>query len=117
MKLLTLLLTGLLYLSPVTARADSAESPGYAGPVTEDRVAPEEPTLGEQKAGPADPEQNGCEFSDLVGQKADAIDKTRFGDRTVRTLSPGQAVTMEYMMGRVNLQVDDAGVIIAVTCG
>ena len=25
--------------------------------------------------------------------------------------------TMEYMMGRINLQVDDAGIIVAVTCG
>ena len=41
----------------------------------------------------------GCEFSHLVGKK------------------PGQMVTMEYLEGRINLQVDDAGVITAVTCG
>ena len=119
MKLFALMIAGLLCLSG-TARADSADAggaPGYAGPVTEDRIAPEEPTLGEQKAGPTDPEENGCEFTDLVGQAAAEVDKSRFGDRTVRTLKPGQPVTMEYMMGRINLQVDDAGIIVAVTCG
>ncbi len=110
MKLFALMIVGLLYLSG-TARADSAEAggaPGYAGPVTEDRVAPEEPTQ---------PEQTACDFTDLVGQKADEIDRSRFGDRVVRTLTPGQMVAMEYLAGRVNLQVDDAGIIVAVTCG
>lgn len=39
------------------------------------------------------------------------------GAETVRTIRPGQAVTMEYSAGRLNLQLDGAEAIIAVTCG
>ena len=36
---------------------------------------------------------------------------------SVRTIRPGQAVTMEFSAGRLNLQLDDANMIVAVTCG
>jgi hypothetical protein len=63
------------------------------------------------------PAATGCEFSHLVGKKDTEIDRTEFGDRVVRSLKPGQMITMEYLEGRINLQVDDDGVIVAVTCG
>ena len=62
-------------------------------------------------------EQPSCEFPHLIGKKDTEIDRSQFGDRVVRSLKPGQMVTMEYLEGRINLQVDDAGVITAVTCG
>lgn len=68
---------------------------------------------GEQDA----PAPTSCDFGHLIGKKDTEIDRTEFGDRVVRSLKPGQMVTMEYLEGRINLQVDDAGVITAVTCG
>ncbi len=39
------------------------------------------------------------------------------GAQTARTLKPGQAVTMEFNAARLNLDVDDKGVVTAVRCG
>ncbi len=39
------------------------------------------------------------------------------GARIARTLKPGQMVTMEYIEGRLNIDVDAANVIIGVRCG
>lgn len=36
---------------------------------------------------------------------------------TVRVLKPGQMVTMEFIVGRLNIDVDDANVIINMRCG
>lgn len=36
---------------------------------------------------------------------------------SVRTIRPGQVVTMEFTAGRLNLQLDEANTIVAVTCG
>ncbi len=36
---------------------------------------------------------------------------------SVRTIRPGQAVTMEYLAGRLNLQLDAAGTITTIRCG
>lgn len=63
------------------------------------------------------PEADECNYSALVGQKESEIDRSIFKGKTVRILKPGAMVTMEYMFGRVNLQVDDSGTIVAVTCG
>jgi hypothetical protein len=35
----------------------------------------------------------------------------------VRTIRPGQVVTMEFLAGRLNLELDAADVITAITCG
>ncbi len=39
------------------------------------------------------------------------------GADSVRTLKPGQMVTMEYLAGRLNLYLDDAGKIERIGCG
>lgn len=39
------------------------------------------------------------------------------GAETARTLKPGQMVTMEFNANRLNLDVDDAGVVTAIRCG
>lgn len=39
------------------------------------------------------------------------------GADVVRTLSPGQVVTMEYREGRLNLHIDAARTISRITCG
>ncbi|MBS7459023.1 Elastase inhibitor AFLEI Flags: Precursor [Coralloluteibacterium stylophorae] len=58
---------------------------------------------------------------ELVGRVADDSvleqARTTANADTARILHPGQAVTMEYNGARLNLQVDDDGVIQAVRCG
>lgn len=126
MKFSLLLATACLALSfPVAAQADGALMDRIAPDVPQDgsNVSPGSAPAGEPgDAGPADaaepqPVVNTCAYNDLIGKRAESIDKSRFGDKFVRTLKPGQMVTMEYREDRVNLQVDDAGIIVGVTCG
>lgn len=66
-------------------------------------------------------------FKSLVGQplsdRADVIDRweayhgQRAGNRAVRFLNPGDAMTMDYIETRLNVFLDDAGVVEKVTCG
>ncbi|RZA29351.1 MAG: Elastase inhibitor AFLEI Flags: Precursor [Lysobacteraceae bacterium] len=39
------------------------------------------------------------------------------GAATARTLKPGQAMTMEFNGNRLNLEVDQAGLVTAIRCG
>lgn len=57
------------------------------------------------------------DYKDLVGQKAEDVDRSVFGNTIfVRILKPNQMVTMEYREDRVNLNVDENGVILSVAC-
>jgi len=50
---------------------------------------------------------------------ADVVEQARVaaGARTARVLEPGQMVTMEFMEGRLNIDVDSNNVITNVRCG
>ena len=56
-----------------------------------------------------------------VGKTATAavVERARIdaGARSVRVLKPGQMVTMEYIEGRLNIDVDAANVVTNVRCG
>lgn len=39
------------------------------------------------------------------------------GARTLRVIKPGMAVTMDYRMDRLNLELDDGGKVVAARCG
>lgn len=56
-----------------------------------------------------------------IGKTADAATveraRTAAGGHTVRVLKPGQAITKEYLDGRVNVYVDEKNVIVEVGCG
>lgn len=58
---------------------------------------------------------------DAMGKKADAATveraRTQAGAKSARVLKPGQMVTMEYMAGRLNIDVDAANTITNVRCG
>jgi len=66
----------------------------------------------------------GCDAakaSGFVGRKADEalVERARqaAGAERARVLTPGTMVTMEYQAGRLNLDVDAAGIVQAVRCG
>lgn len=97
------LLSGCATLAPVAA------PPGAPAPVAA-APAPEPPAQ--------------CRADDArfaVGQTAtpqlEAAARVRSGAQSVRTLKPGQAVTMEFNGGRLNVVVDARGRVSAVRCG
>lgn len=57
----------------------------------------------------------------FVGRKADAATVkaavAASGAKTARVIGPDMMVTMDYRGDRLNLSVDDAGKILAVSCG
>lgn len=57
----------------------------------------------------------------LVGQPATPanVDRARqlAGATTARVLKPGQMVTMEFIEGRLNIDVDEKNVILRLRCG
>ena len=57
----------------------------------------------------------------LAGQQAtdEVMEQARMdaGAEVVRTLRPGQVVTMEFRAGRLNIDVDDDGTITGLRCG
>lgn len=58
---------------------------------------------------------------DLVGKaySAEAVEKARLasGSKTVRVIRPGMAVTMDYRIDRLNLDLDEKDVVTRVHCG
>lgn len=57
-----------------------------------------------------------AELQGLVGQPAAVLQTMRFGT-TVRIIRPGQAVTMDYSEGRLNIDIDATERIARVHCG
>lgn len=60
-----------------------------------------------------------CDFSHFVGQKpTPGIEATiKVAGMMIRVLPPGSNMTMDYSTSRVNLELDDQGVIQRVWCG
>lgn len=129
MKTNLLFAVTLLTLSSIPAYADEAAPPaaavegvpgvstGSLSNVAEGGAPGSEGSAAEKEITQPEPVANTCNYQDLVGKHVDGIDHSRFTGHVVRTLKPGQMVTMEYLEGRINLQVDDNRVIVAVTCG
>ncbi|MGZ9109416.1 MAG: I78 family peptidase inhibitor [Micavibrio sp.] len=77
-------------------------NPGYAG----DGVPPQE------VAGPS------CAFDFLIGQTSDqAVAQISPLGRPYRVLSPGMMVTQDYSAERINLMIDENGIVQSVDCG
>ncbi len=72
-------------------------------------------------AGPGGGACNAAAAQFVVGRNADAAmqeaARLRSGARIVRTLRPGQVVTMEYSGERLNLELDAGGRVVRVRCG
>ena len=52
----------------------------------------------------------------LLGQRVSGVDLESLA-RVVRTINPGQPITMDYLVDRVNLDLDGDGVIVRIWCG
>lgn len=74
--------------------------------------------------GPLPPQRDPCTAdaaNAYLGQpaSADVVEQARLAAHadTARVLHPGDVVTMEYRAGRLNVDVDERGVIVRLRCG
>lgn len=123
---------GLALLASACAPApapDAADGIGDTAPVaTEATDTRLEPPMPVEPPIPRDPgidaAMERCDADaarDVVGEVATAevVERARkaAGAELVRTLKPGQMVTMEYHFSRLNIDVDEDNVITGVRCG
>lgn len=112
------------------ALAACSPDPGDAADPAHPAAIPPTGPAAEQSAAPALPQpaittgDSRCDAGaaqSLVGQQAtgDVVEEARTmaGAETARTLHPDQAVTMEFVEGRLNVDVDEDGVITGLRCG
>ncbi|MBB5189627.1 hypothetical protein HNQ50_000337 [Silvimonas terrae] len=90
----------LLVVSGCTSNKGPAAAPAGPEPQAHCNADAVQARVGQR----ADPDQ-----LDAIRQQADA--------RVLRVIKPGDAVTMDYNVTRLNLEVDDAGVIKKASCG
>ena len=123
MRLTALALACALSTGPLSACA--AESPATQ-PLSPEapRMAVEPPPRrmpGTPGPGQVEPQCDAEAARPYVGREAseDVVEAARqaAGAQVVRTLSPGQMVTMEYHFSRLTLDVDEDNVIVGVRCG
>lgn len=113
------------------ASSTPAAAPATAGDAT-DSTAPELPVKPPRMADEPPPRRmpgsdetlgncNADAARSAIGKEATAevVEQARVaaGANVVRTLKPGQIITMEYHSSRLNLRVDDANVVYEVSCG
>lgn len=116
------------FLMPVVALLTLALSACAPTPDEQEQATAQSEQRAEEAAQPAPPEPAttaaACDDSQAqwaIGKKVtDAeVDQARkdSGAQTARTLKPDQAVTMEFLANRLNLTLDEAGLVTAVRCG
>ena len=97
-------------------------------PDEQERAAAQSEQRAEEAAQPAPPEPAAaaaaCDDSQAqwaIGKKATDADleqaRKDAGAETARTLKPDQPVTMEFNANRLNLDLDDTGLVTAIRCG
>lgn len=104
----------LMACSPSTEPAPAAPvEPTAAAPAMPEQTPPTTPP-------PSDPSLedtcNKAQYSSLVGKPA-TDPGVPPASATVRIIKPGDQVTMDFSPTRLNIDLDDAGVITALRCG
>lgn len=116
------LLLGACAPSPESAPATSDPAPAASDPAP---AAPEPAPQASIDLVPDDDEMSAtCDaepVQGLIGQEATEATVTKAtadsGSATVRVLKPGDAATMDFRPDRLNVHVDDAGLIESLRCG
>ncbi|HEY4546240.1 MAG TPA: I78 family peptidase inhibitor [Pedomonas sp.] len=110
------MMAGVMLLGACATQPEASSGEGAGAPVPPSAAeAPVEPAADEQKQCNAEAVQT------LVGQthtealSVDAVKQS--GARTLRVIKPGMAVTMDYRIDRLNLELDEAGKVVAARCG
>lgn len=116
------------FLLPAVALLTLGIAACTPNPDEQERAVAQSEERAQQAAQPAPPvppaAATACDDSQAqwaIGKKVTDADleqaRKDTGAQTVRTLKPDQAVTMEFNANRVNLDLDDAGVVTAIRCG
>lgn len=92
---------------------DAPEAPPMSSPLPPERAPQPAPGMDDKCDAKAAQAYVGQTASADVAAQA----KTAAGANSVRTLKPGQMVTMEFRAGRLNLDVDANNVITSARCG
>lgn len=108
--------------SPVPATSGEATNPSAQElPVKPPRMADEPPPRrmpgSDATLANCDPDAARSAIGKLATVEVVEQARAAAGANVVRTLKPGQMVTMEYHASRLTLRVDDANVIVDVNCG
>ncbi|ROU08937.1 I78 family peptidase inhibitor [Lysobacter enzymogenes] len=112
-----------LAMSACAGPRAAAEMPSSTEQSAAAGQTPVEPTAPARPAPP--PPRPSCNAeaakAGAIGKTADAatVERARAaaGGHTVRVLKPGQAITKEYLDGRVNVRVDENNVVVEIGCG
>jgi hypothetical protein len=100
----TLILGGVVY-----GVLQSASTPATAA---EEQAAAKEAPVADQAPSPS------CAFDFLVGQTFEQAEaRIKPLDRPYRILKPGDMATQDYSAERINLNVDETGMVVSVNCG
>jgi hypothetical protein len=98
---------------------------GCAEPQTPPPVRTSPPTMGSRPVGPVGaPQIDSCGLGSIADVVGKAVTETlpedarkRSGARTVRVIRPGMMVTMDFRPDRLNIDLDDKGVVTNLRCG
>ena len=100
---------------------DAPESTTAADPADATTMPPAVDDATMQRAPAIEDPCDATNVQSLVGQEAteEVVEQARIdaGAQSARTLRPGQAVTMDFLEGRLNVDVDENGVITGLRCG
>ena len=116
------------FLTPCVALLTLALAACAPTPDEQEQATAQSEQRAEEAAQPAPPEPTtaaaACDDSQAqwaIGKKATDADveqaRKDAGAETARTLKPNQPVTMEFNANRLNLDLDDAGLVTAIRCG
>jgi hypothetical protein len=107
----------LMTLALLLGACAAPEAPQSSGGTTASPAAPSPGTTEQSSSREcnAEPVQYavGQHYTPELGEKVRELS----GATVMRTLQPGQVVTMEYRFDRVSLHLDDQGIVTMVSCG
>lgn len=121
-----IILGGLVYFVLQTASVPAHATTGQdalqtTGPMGEEGMAApgaEGHAAAPVMSGDAGAPAPSCAFDFLIGLRTDAaLEQVRPLDRPYRVLGPNAMATMDFNADRINLHVDENGVVTDVTCG
>lgn len=108
-------LLGACATQPEGGASDGAAGPGVGPGIAQTVTPPAQEGADQPMQCNADAVQKviGQEYTDALGEVA----RTESGSRSLRVMRPGQAMTMDYRIDRLNLELDAGNRVVSARCG
>ncbi len=105
---------GVLLVAACAGQPDGSAGEGGAG-VAQTVTPPSQGDADQPMECNAEAVQNviGQSYTDALGEAA----RQESGSRSLRVMRPGQAVTLDYRIDRLNLELDAGGKVVSARCG